>query len=139
MMTLPAISVPAIRVFSELFGKWQQSAKVVMNGNLVPVIATSQPPTDVQLATDPMPLTSGYYVMYPEAHHDELSSEFPNLTVQNGFLIHKNAPSSDDLDTRAKNAVPGVSYVSLRIYASKAPLGGCGGGSAAGKSPADKA
>jgi len=125
MMTLPAISVPAIKVFSELFGKWQEKATVVMNGNLTPVIATSTPSASIEVAQDPMPLMNGYYVMYPKEHQDELSKEFPNLTVQNGFLVHKDAPASDNLETRAKNAVPGVSYATLRLYASAAAAAGC--------------
>jgi hypothetical protein len=125
MMTLPAISVPAVKVFSALFGKWQSHATVIMNGNLTPVIATSVVPPDVPMPQDPMPLTNGYYMMYPQEHTDELAKEFKNLTVQNGFLVHKDAPSSDDLQTRAQQAVPGVSYASLRVYVAKAPAAGC--------------
>jgi hypothetical protein len=125
MMTLPAISVPAIKVFSALFGKWQSHGTVIMNGNLTPVIATSVTPPDVPMPQDPMPLTNGYYLMFPQEHQDELAKEFPNLTVQNGFLVHKDAASSDDLQTRAKQAVPGVSYASLRLYVEKAPAAAC--------------
>jgi hypothetical protein len=96
-----------------------------MNGNLTPVIATKTPPANVELPQDPMPLTNGCYVMYPQAHRDALASEFPKLTVQNGLLVHKDAPASDDLETRAKDAVPGVSYATLRMYVSKAPSSGC--------------
>jgi hypothetical protein len=125
MMVLPAISIPAIKVFSELFGKWQSHATVIMNGNLTPVIATSVTPTDIPLPQDPMPLPSGYYVMFPEEHEPELKTQFANLVVQNGFLVQKDAPASDDLVTRAQNAVPGVSYATLRLYCSKAPASGC--------------
>jgi hypothetical protein len=117
--------VPAIKIFSELLGKWQGHATVIMNGNLTPVIATSTTPTDVPMPQDPMPLPSGYYVMVPQEHQDELNSELPNLTVQNGFLVHKDAAQTDDLTTRASKAVPGVSYATLRMYCSKAPANGC--------------
>jgi hypothetical protein len=125
MMTLPAISVPAIKVFSALFGKWQSHGTVIMNGNLTPVIATSVTPPELTMPQDPMPLTNGYYLMFPQEHQEELTKEFPNLTVQNGFLVRKDAPSTDDLHTRAKSAVQGVSYASLRVYVDKAPAGGC--------------
>ena len=125
MLTLPAISVPAIKVFTELFGKWQSHATVIMNGNLTPVIATSVTPTDVPMPQDPMALPSGYYVMFPAQHQDELTAAFNKLTVQNGFLVQTDAPTSDDLTTRAANAVPGVSYATLRIYCDKAPANGC--------------
>jgi hypothetical protein len=125
MMVLPAISVPAIKIFSELLGKWQGHATVIMNGNLTPVIATSVTPANVPMPQDPMPLPSGYYVMVPEEHQAELNSELPNLVVQNGFLVHKDAPQTDDLQTRAKGAVQGVSYVTLRMYCDKAPANGC--------------
>ena len=109
----------------ELFGKWQSHGTVIMNGNLTPVIATSVTPPNIPMPQDPMPLTNGYYLMYPQEHHDELVKEFQNLTVQNGFLVHKDAASTDDLQSRAKQAVPGVSYASLRIYVEKAPAGNC--------------
>jgi len=125
MMVLPAISVPAISVFTELLGKWQGHATVIMNGNLTPVIATSVAPENVPMPQDPMSLPSGYYVMVPKEHQDELNSELPKLTVQNGFLVHADAPQTDDLETRAEKAVPGVSYATLRFYCSKAPANGC--------------
>ena len=96
-----------------------------MNGNLTPVIATSVTPADVPMPQDPMSLPSGYYVMVPQEHQDELNSELPNLVVQNGFLVRKDAPQTDDLQTRAVKAVPGVSYATLRFYCSKAPANGC--------------
>jgi hypothetical protein len=45
------------------------------------VIATSGTSPDLPMLQDPMPLINGYYVMYPQEHHDELSKEFANLTV----------------------------------------------------------
>ena len=125
MMTLPAISVPAVKVFSTLIGKWQSHGTVIMNGNLTPVIATSVTPPGIVIPQDPMPLTNGYYVMFPQEHKPELEQEFANLTLQNGYLVHKDAVATDDLDTRARKAVPGVSYASLRVYVEKAPPGGC--------------
>jgi hypothetical protein len=125
MMVLPAISVPAIRIFSELMGKWASHATVIMNGNLTPVIATSTMPADVPMPQDPMSLPSGYYVMVPKEHQDELNSELPQLVVQNGFLVRKDAAQTDDLQARAVKAVPGVSYATLRLYCSKAPANGC--------------
>jgi hypothetical protein len=133
MMTLPAISVPAVKVFTELFGKWQGHATVVMNGNLVPVIATSSVPANVPIPQQPMALLSGYYVMLPEEHVPELQSEFPNLAMLNGFLVTKDAAaavssaagSQEQLTDMAKAAVPGVSYATLRLYVDKAPPSGC--------------
>jgi hypothetical protein len=125
MMTLPAISVPAIGVFTELLGKWQGHATVIMNGNLTPVIASSTVPDNVPMPTDPMPLLNGFYVMVPKEHQDELNSELPRLTVQNGFLVHMDAPQTDDLEARAEKAVPGVSYATLKFLCSKAPANGC--------------
>jgi hypothetical protein len=117
--------VPAIRIFSELMGKWASHATVIMNGNLTPVIATSTMPADVPMPQDPMSLPSGYYVMVPKEHQDELNSELPQLVVQNGFLVRKDAAQTDDLQARAVKAVPGVSYATLRLYCSKAPANGC--------------
>ena len=125
MMVLPAISVPAISVFTELLGKWQGHATVIMNGNLTPVIATSITPENVPMPQDPMSLPSGYYVMVPKEHQDELNSELPTLKIQNGFLIRTDAPQTEDLEASAEKAVPGVSYATLRFYCTKAPANGC--------------
>jgi hypothetical protein len=125
MMTVPAISVPAIKVFSALLGRWQSHATVIMNGNLTPVIATSVTPPGTPMPQSPMPLPSGYFIMFPEQHKDALTPEFDKLILENGFLVHKDAPASQDLVTRAQDAVPGVSYASLRIYCDKAPANGC--------------
>jgi hypothetical protein len=125
MLTLPAISVPAIKVFSELFGKWQSHATVIMNGNLTPVIATSTLPANVPIPQEPMALMNGYYIMLPEQHVPELKSEFANLTMLNGFLVSKNAPPGQQLTDLAQAAVPGVSYATLRLYVDKAPAAGC--------------
>jgi hypothetical protein len=125
VLTLPAISVPAAKVFTEILGKWQGHASVVMNGNLTPVIATSKLPDGVLPPQDPMPLKTGYYIMVPTEHQPELAQSLDDLTVQNGFLVHKNAPASDDLLTRAAKAVPGVSYATMRVNVDKAPANGC--------------
>ena len=124
MLVLPAISVPAIRVFSVLFGKWQSHASVVMNGSLQPVIATSELAPDLPMPQDPMPFKTGYYVMFPKAHQDELDSEFKNLTIKNGFMVHKD-DNDGDLASQATRAVPGVTYATLRVYVDPAATPSC--------------
>jgi hypothetical protein len=126
MLVLPAVSVPAIRVFSVLFGKWQSHATVIMNGNLQPVIATSSPAQDFPMPQEPMPLKNGYYVMFPKAHQDELDSDFKNLVVKNGFIVHKD-DNDGDLAAQAGRAVPGVSYATLRVYVDPATNPSCAG------------
>jgi len=74
--------------------------------------------------------------MVPKEHQDELNSELPRLTVQNGFLVHTDAAQTDDLTTRAEKAVPGVSYATLRLYCSKAPVNGCSSNAATTKAQA---
>ena len=95
-----------------------------MNGNLQPVIATSELAPGLPMPQDPMPLKTGYYVMFPKAHQDELDSEFKNLTVKNGFMVHKD-DNDGDLASQAKRAVPGVSYATLRVYVDPAPTPNC--------------
>ncbi|HWE84807.1 MAG TPA: hypothetical protein VG267_07670 [Terracidiphilus sp.] len=126
VMALPAISVPAIKVVTELFGKWQSHATVIMNGNLTPVVATSKLASGVQMPQDPMALKTGYYVMLPEAHKEELAADFEQLTIFNGFLVRRDAPAGQDLVARAQAAVQGVSYATLRIYVDQAPAANCG-------------
>ena len=73
---------------------------------------------------EPVPLKNGYYIMFPKAHQDELDSEFKNLVVKNGFIVHK-VDSDGDLAARAGRAVPGVSYATLPVYVDPATNPSC--------------
>lgn len=147
LVTLPAISVPALNAFSEAFAYWEDRTRFIMNGNLVHAIATQQALADPEHDSRYIGLVSGDYVMVPQKHTDELASELPNLELNQGYLVRKDANKDLPIASRAAAAIPGVTYATMHIAVN--PLnsqsgvaqsgdsgggasGGAGGGSAKG-------
>jgi hypothetical protein len=118
LVTLPAISIPALNAFSEAFAYWEDRTRFLMNGNLVHAIATQQAMADPSHDARYIGLVSGDYVMVPQKHTDELASEMPNLELNQGYLVRKDADKDQPVATRANAAVPGVTYATMRISVS---------------------
>ena len=115
LVTLPAISVPALSAFTEALSYWEDRTKFIMAGNLTPAVATQQAYTDPEREARYIGLVSGDYLMLPQKHTDELAKELPNLDLIQGYLVRKDADQSLPLETRAQNAVPGITYASMRV------------------------
>lgn len=138
LVTLPAISVPALSAFTEVMSYWEDRTRFIMAGNLTSAVATQQAIEDPEREDHYIGLLSGDYLMVPQKHTDELAKELPNLDMAQGYLVRKDADTNLPLATRAQNALPGITYASMRI--SVAPLdsssmgkpatGGGGGGGA---------
>jgi uncharacterized membrane protein YgcG len=120
LVTLPAISVPALSAFTEALSYWEDRTRFIMAGNLTTAVATQQALSDPEREARFIGLLSGDYLMVPQKHTDELAKELPNLDLVQGYLVHKDADPSLPLQTRAENVVPGVSYASMHV--SVAPL-----------------
>jgi uncharacterized membrane protein YgcG len=118
LVTLPAISIPALNAFSEAFAYWEDRTRFLMNGNLVHAIATQQALADPEHDSRYIGLVSGDYVMVPQKHTDELASEMPNLELNQGYLVHKDADKNLPVSKRAETAVPGVTYATMHIAVS---------------------
>jgi hypothetical protein len=118
IVTLPAISVPALNAFSEAFAYWEDRTRFIMNGNLVHAIATQQAMADPEHDPRYIGLVSGDYVMVPQKHTDELASELPNLVLSQGYLVRKDADKNLPVAKRADAAVPGVTYATMHIAVS---------------------
>ncbi len=118
MVTLPAISVPALSAFTEALSYWEDRTKFIMSGNLTTAVATKQALDDPTREDRFIGLLSGDYLMVPQRHTDELAKELPNLDLVQGYLVRKDADPSQPLQTRAESAVPGVSYASMRVSVS---------------------
>ncbi len=125
LLNLPAISLPAIKTFTEVFAYYEDRTLFLMNGNLTPVVATADAAKSADAPTDFVGLLNGYYIMVPELHKPELTASLPNLVVQRGYLVHKDAPDTQDLQTRMQNAVPGVTYATMRVNVSKSANPSC--------------
>ena len=115
MVVLPAISVPALSAFSEAFGYWEDRTRFVMNGNLTTAIATQQAMSEPARDDSYIGLLSGDYVMVAKKDTEQLAKELPNLDLTQGWLVRKDADASKPLEARKDDAVPGMTYTTMRL------------------------
>jgi hypothetical protein len=115
VVSLPAISVPALSSFTEALSYWENRTRFLMAGNLTTVVASKNAINDQERESHYIGLLPGDYLMLPQRHTDELAKELPNLDLIQGYLVRKDADPNVPLQTRAQNAVPGVTYCSMRI------------------------
>lgn len=115
LVTLPAISVPALSAFTEVMSYWEDRTRFVMAGNLTSAVATQQAMSDPDREDHYIGLVSGDYIMLPQKHTDDLAKELPNLDLVQGYLVRKDADQNLPLPQRAQNAVPGITYASMRV------------------------
>lgn len=115
ILGIPAISVPALSSFTEALSYWEDRTRFIMSGNLTTAVATQQAMDDPDREPSYIGLTSGDYLMVPQRHVDELSKALPGLDMQQGYLIAKDADPNIPLPQRAQNALPGITYASMRV------------------------
>jgi len=133
LVTLPAISVPALSAFTEVMSYWEDRTKFLMAGNLTTAVATQQALTNPDREDHYIGLVSGDYLMVPEKHTEDLAKVLPNLDLIQGYLVQKDADPNLPLATRAQNALAGITYASMRVSVS--PLNSSSMGQAS--TPAD--
>lgn len=115
LLSLPAVSVPALSAFTEALAYWEDRTKFVMAGNLTTAVATKRAITDPDREDHYIGLLSGDYLMVPQRHTAELAKELPNLDLVQGYLVRKDADANLPLPARAQNTLPGVTYASMRV------------------------
>ena len=118
MVTLPAISVPALSAFTEVLSYWEDRTRFIMAGNLTTAVATQQALSDPDREDRYIGLVSGDYLMVPQKHTDELAKALPNLDLVQGYLVRKDADPNLPLQVRAQNALPGITYASMHVSVS---------------------
>jgi hypothetical protein len=121
MVSLPAISVPALSTFSSALSYWEDRTRFVMSGNLTTAVATQQALDDPDREAHYIGLVQGDYLMIPQRHVDELAKAMPNLDMVQGYLVAKDADPNLPLPQRAQTAVPGITYASMKIGVAAAP------------------
>lgn len=121
LVSLPAISVPALSAFTQTMSYWEDRTKFIMAGNLTSAVATRQAMNDPNHGIPTLGLLSGDYLMFAKEHADTLAKEMENLDLVQGYLVRKDADANLPLQNRAMSAVPDVSYFSIRM--SVTPLG----------------
>ena len=115
MVTLPAISVPALSALTEALSYWEDRTRFIMAGNLTTGIATKQALSDPDREDRYIGLLNGDYLMVPQKHTDELAAALPNLSLEQGYLVRKDADPSLPLQARAESAIPGITYASMHV------------------------
>jgi hypothetical protein len=115
LVSLPAISVPALSSFTEVLSYWENRTKFLMAGNLTTAVATQQALDDPERGDPHIGLISGDYLMVPQKYTDELARELPNLELAQGYLVRKDADPNLPLETRAESAAPGITYASMHV------------------------
>jgi hypothetical protein len=121
MVSLPAISVPALSTFTQALSYWEDRTRFLMSGNLTTAVATRQALEDSEREPHYIGLVPGDYLMVPLRHADELSKAMPNLDMAQGYLVAKDADPNLPLEQRAQAAVPGVTYASMRVGVTPVP------------------
>jgi hypothetical protein len=130
LVSLPAISIPALNAFSEVLADWEQRTKFLLNSRPTTALATQQAFADNGLLAKHICLLSGDYLMIPQKHVTDLAKELPNLQIDGGYLVYKEADPNLPLQNRAESTLPGITYATMRLNVK--PVEGC----SAGKSPA---
>jgi hypothetical protein len=130
LVTLPAISVPALSAFTEVLSYWEDRTRFIMAGNLTTAVATQQAMNNPDREDRYIGLLSCDYLMVPEKHTDELAKALPNLELVQGYLVRKDADQNQPLQVRAQNALPGITYASMHVSVS--PLDASSSGKSVG-------
>jgi hypothetical protein len=136
LVTLPAISVPALSAFSEALSYWEDRTRFIMASNLTTAVATQQAHADPDREDRYIGLLSGDYLMLPQEHTDELAKELPNLDLVQGYLVRKDGDPNLPLQARAQSAVPGITYASMRVSVQPLDASSSGKSESGGKSAA---
>jgi hypothetical protein len=121
VLNFPATSVLALKTFSELIGKLEERASFFVSSPLTELVATKSGLSDPGRPVKYLPLVSGDYIFVPRAHAESLTAGLSDLELERGFLVTRGAPKSQALELRAKNAVPDVTYATLKVSVTALP------------------
>jgi hypothetical protein len=115
LVTLPAISVPAIKAFTSFYNILVQNAGFIINSPLKDVVASYDAVDSGNMHSDALRLITGEYVIVPAHSTEALSSQMEGLKILNGYLVPKDLAASADPTTAAKAALPDVTYATLKV------------------------
>jgi hypothetical protein len=121
LVSMPAISIPALAIFTDLYGQLQQIPQFLLNSPPHDVAVTKSAIDDPDLEEGFLRLAPGEFVVVPEAHAAMVSKEMNNLHVVSGYLVRKDADPNLPVLQRAAAALPGVTYVVMKVTVTKAP------------------
>jgi len=112
---LPAISIPAAQTFTSLYSLLEERASFIMSSPLVSAAATQRAVDDPEFPQKYLPLKTGEYVIIPEAHLAPFQARLPDLKLSQGYVIDPALDKGQPLDRIAQEAIPDVTYLSLKM------------------------
>jgi hypothetical protein len=115
LVTLPAISVPAIKAFTSFYNILVQNAGFIINSPLKDVVASYDAVDSGNMHSDALRMITGEYVIVPAHSTSALSAQMEGLKMLNGYLVPKDLPANADPTTAAKAALPDVTYATLKV------------------------
>jgi hypothetical protein len=120
LLALPAASTAAINTFTEVMAYWEERTRFIMSSNLTWAVATKQAKADQSNAAQQIGLISGDYLMVPAKYTTQLAPLLPNLKIDQGYLVRKDANANMPVDQRAEASLEGtpIAYATMRISVS---------------------
>jgi hypothetical protein len=115
LVTLPAISVPAIKAFTSFYNILVQNAGFIINSPLKDVVASYDAVDSGNMHSDALRLITGEYVIVPSHSTAALSAQMDGLKMLNGYLVPKDLAANADPTTAAKAALRDVTYATLKV------------------------
>jgi hypothetical protein len=115
LLSLPAISVPAIKAFTSFYNTLQQNAGFVINSPLKDAVASYDAVDSPNMHADALKLLTGPYIIVPSSSTDGLREQMNDLKLVNGYLVPKTLASNVDPLTAAQEALPDITYATLKV------------------------
>ena len=115
LVTLPAISVPALSAFTEALSYWEDRTRFLMAGNLTTAVATQQA---LERSRSRRPLHRPALRRLPDGSAEAYRRSGQGIAepdLVQGYLVRKDADPNLPLAVRAQNALPGITYASMRV------------------------
>jgi len=115
LVSLPAISVPAIKAFTSFYNILVQNAGFIINSPLKDVVASYDAVDSGNMHADALKLLTGQYLIVPASSITAIGAQMNDLQLLNGYLVPKSIAKNADPTTVAQSALPGVTYATLKV------------------------
>jgi hypothetical protein len=115
LVSLPAISVPAIKAFTSFYNILVQNAGFIINSPLKDAVASYDAVDSGNMHADALKLVTGQYLIAPASSIEAISAQMDNLKMLNGYLVPKTIANNADPMTVAQSALPNVTYATLKV------------------------
>jgi hypothetical protein len=115
LLGFPGITLPALQNFYSFYGQLEKSrpSDFLLNSAQKDVVVTQQGADNSLVSSTALKLLNGAYILVPRAQEADLQKQMDKLTIQNGYIIERDAKGIPD--ELIAQAVPTVSYVVLNV------------------------